>query len=89
MVKGYWLIVVRSEKYRSITTGHYRFALGAILVYDISNADSFRNCRYWLENIRNYADENVVIALVGKFLILTLPFPGNKCDVLQVNSTKR
>lgn len=78
-----------SEKYRSITTGHYRFALGAILVYDISSADSFRNCRYWLENIRNYADENVVIALVGILFILTLQIIGNKCDVLQVNSTKR
>lgn len=41
-----------SEKYRSITTGHYRFALGAVLIYDISNANSFKNCRYWLENIR-------------------------------------
>ena len=30
-----------SEKYRSITTGHYRFALGAVLVYDIANVDSF------------------------------------------------
>ena len=54
-----------SEKYRSITTGHYRFALGAILVYDITNLDTFKNCRYWLEHIKNYADENVVIALVG------------------------
>ena len=26
-----------SEKYRSITTGHYRGAVGAVLVYDISN----------------------------------------------------
>jgi Ras-related protein Rab-11B len=45
-----------------------------VLVYDISNADSFKNCRYWLENIKNYADDNVVIALVG-----------NKTDVLHVN----
>jgi GTPase SAR1 family protein len=52
--------------------------LGAVLVYDISNADSFKNCRYWLENIRSFADENVVIAIVG-----------NKTDVLHVNSNKR
>jgi GTPase SAR1 family protein len=62
-----FLFLAGSEKYRSITTGHYRFALGAVLVYDISNADSFKNCRYWLENIRTYADENVVIALVGNY----------------------
>ncbi len=47
-------------------------------MYDISNADSFKNCRYWLENIRSFADENVVIAIVG-----------NKTDVLHVNANKR
>jgi GTPase SAR1 family protein len=51
------LHIAGSEKYRSITTGHYRYSLGAVLIYDITNADSFKNCRYWLENIRTYADE--------------------------------
>jgi GTPase SAR1 family protein len=46
------ICIAGSEKYKSITTGHYRFALGAILVYDISNADSFKNCRMWLDYIR-------------------------------------
>lgn len=82
-----------SEKYRSITTGHYRFALGAVLVYDICNADTFKNCRYWLENIKTYADENVVIALVGKlsyYLILSFLFYlGSKADILSVNPAKR
>ena len=64
------LIVAGSEKYRSITTGHYRFALGAVLMYDICNGDTFKDCRYWLDNVRTYADENVVIALVGKFFRL-------------------
>ena len=72
------IFLAGSEKYRSITTGHYRFALGSVLVYDVANADSFKNCRYWLENIRTYADENVVIALVG-----------NKADIMQVNQSKR
>ena len=61
------MYIAGSEKYRSITTGHYRFALGAVLVYDVSNYETFRNCRYWLSNIKEYADENVVIALVGKY----------------------
>lgn len=67
-----------SEKYRSITTGHYRFALGAVLVYDVTNAESFKNCRYWVDSIRCYADENVVIALVG-----------NKCDLAQLAPQRR
>jgi Rab family protein len=70
--------VAGSEKYRSITTGHYRYALGAVLVYDITNADSFKSCKYWVDNIRLYADENVVIALVG-----------NKLDVASITSFKR
>lgn len=67
-----------SEKYRSITTGHYRFALGAVLVYDVTNAQSFRNCRYWVDSIRSNADENVAIALVG-----------NKCDLPTLVPAKR
>ncbi len=72
------IVLAGSEKYRSITTGHYRFALGAVLLYDITNADSFKNLSYWLENIRMYADENIVIALVA-----------NKADILYVNEKKR
>jgi hypothetical protein len=41
-----------AEKYRSITTGHYRFALGAVLVYDVTNGESFKSCQYWIEQIR-------------------------------------
>ena len=54
-----------SEKYRSITTGHYRFALGAVLVYDVTNGESFKNLRYWVDQIRAFTDESVVIGLVG------------------------
>lgn len=81
------LLLAGSEKYRSITTGHYRFALGAVLVYDISNADSFKNCRFWLESIHNFADDNVVIALVGKVDVLN--GAGNKVDMLNVNQSRR
>ena len=30
-----------SERYRSITTGHYRQAVGALLVFDITDKASF------------------------------------------------
>lgn len=81
------ILLAGSEKYRSITTGHYRFALGAVLVYDISNYETFKNCRYWLSSIKEYADENCVIALVGK--TQSLKIIGNKADVLAVNKNKR
>ena len=61
-----------------------------MLVYDISNYDSFKDCAYWLSSIREYADENVVIALVGKHInIIENYYLGNKTDVLHVNPNKR
>ena len=39
--------------------------MGAILVYDISNAESFFNLQYWLESLRDTADEHIVVALLA------------------------
>ena len=40
-----------SEKYRAMTTNHYRNAVGALLVYDVSCEESFHNLPYWLEQL--------------------------------------
>jgi len=48
-----------AKTFLSITTTHYRFAVGAILVYDVTNLQSFLNLKEWLEKIREYSDENV------------------------------
>ncbi len=66
------------ERYRAITTGHYRRAEGALLVYDVTNKESFQNLGYWLKELREQADPNLVIALVG-----------NKVDVLFTEPGKR
>lgn len=52
-----------SEKYRAMTVNHYRNALGALLVYDISNEDSFNNLPYWLEELKSNLDPYALIAL--------------------------
>lgn len=54
-----------AKQFLSITTIHYRFAVGAFLIYDITNEQSFHNLKEWLEKIREYSDEHVQIALVG------------------------
>ena len=54
-----------AKQFLSITTIHYRFAVGAFLIYDITNEQSFNNLKEWLEKIREYSDEHVQIALVG------------------------
>ena len=35
------------------------------MIYDITDEQSFKNLAQWLQKIREYSDENVVIALVG------------------------
>ena len=59
------------EKYKSITSHHYRKALGALLVYDVTRYSSFENCVKWLSELRNNTDKDCVICLVGNKIDLT------------------
>ena len=54
-----------AKQFISITTTHYRFAVGAFLIYDITNRKSFLNLKEWLKKVREYSDEHVAVALVG------------------------
>jgi hypothetical protein len=44
---------------------YYRGAVGALLVYDISKRITYDNVSRWLKELRDHADENIVIMLVG------------------------
>ena len=66
------------EKYKSITSHHYRKALGALLVYDVTRYSSFENCVKWLAELRNNTDKDCVICLVG-----------NKIDLVEKNKNMR
>ncbi|EDW07550.1 ras-related protein Rab-35 [Drosophila mojavensis] len=56
------------ERFRTITSTYYRGTHGVIIVYDVTNGDSFANVRRWLEEIQNNCD------VVNKVLV------GNKND---------
>ena len=58
------------EKFRTITSSYYRGAHGVIVVYDVTNRDSFNNVKNWMGEIARYASENVNRLLIG-----------NKCDI--------
>ncbi|TFK57114.1 ras-domain-containing protein [Heliocybe sulcata] len=53
------------ERFRSVTRSYYRGAAGAILVYDITNRQSFQNLDRWLTDARALASSNLVVVLVG------------------------
>ncbi|KAI6208575.1 hypothetical protein M3Y96_00129600 [Aphelenchoides besseyi] len=53
------------ERYRAITSAYYRGAVGALLVYDIAKHMTYENVARWLRELRDHADQNIVIMLVG------------------------
>merc|ERR1711976_983384 len=53
------------ERYRAITSAYYRGAVGALLVYDIVKHLTYENVERWLKELRDHADSNIVIMLVG------------------------
>merc|ERR1712227_374715 len=61
------------ERFRTITSTYYRGTHGVIVVYDVTNAESFVNVKRWLHEI----DQNCEI--VNKVLV------GNKNDCAAEN----
>lgn len=50
---------------RSVTRSYYRGAAGALLVYDITNRETFNSLANWLSDARTLASPNIIILLVG------------------------
>jgi len=57
------------ERFRNITRSYYRGAHGIMIVYDVTNEQTFKNIDFWLKEVDKYASQSVYKILIG-----------NKCD---------
>ena len=53
------------ERYHSLAPMYYRGAQAAIVVYDLTNKDSFSRAKAWVKELQRQASPNIVIALAG------------------------
>ena len=60
-----WTHVRRHRWVFSSCCRYYRGAVGALLVYDIAKHLTYENVERWLKELRDHADNNIVIMLVG------------------------
>lgn len=65
------------ERYRSIAQNFYKNAMGVIIVFDITDQNTFNNIRNWMRQVKNNAGENVCKILVG-----------NKSDIKESRTVK-
>ena len=64
------------ETYKAITRSYFRGASGALLVFDITRRATFESVTSWLYDLRQIAEEGIVIVLVG-----------NKTDLVDTSDT--
>lgn len=57
------------ERFKTITTSYFRGAQGILLVYDTTDAETFEGINQWMQQIKQFGEENV-----NKMLV------ANKCD---------
>ncbi|ETE74119.1 Cyclin-dependent kinase 2, partial [Ophiophagus hannah] len=53
------------ERYHSLAPMYYRGAQAAIVVYDITNQETFARAKTWVKELQRQASPNIVIALAG------------------------
>uniref|UniRef100_A0A1I7XQJ2 Ras-related protein Rab-5B n=1 Tax=Heterorhabditis bacteriophora TaxID=37862 RepID=A0A1I7XQJ2_HETBA len=53
------------ERYHSLAPMYYRGAQAAIVVYDITNQESFQKAKNWVKELQRQASPNIVMALAG------------------------
>ena len=58
------------ERFKTITTSYYKGAHAILIVFDITDRDSFDHVRNWMADIDKFAKEGVLRILVGNKCVL-------------------
>lgn len=58
------------ERFRNITSAYYRGADAVLVVFDVTDVQSFKNVKYWIDEVHRFTHNTVPIVLVA-----------NKCDM--------
>ena len=53
------------ERFRTITKSYYRGSNGIVVVYDITNRESFENVKMWMTEVDTLASADVCRLIVG------------------------
>ncbi len=62
------------ERFRTLTSSYYRGAQGVILVYDVSNRESFEHLQNWVSELDTYASSKDVIKIIVGGLLYSVQF---------------
>jgi len=53
------------ERYRSITNAYYRGAEGILIVFDLTNEESFKSIQNWINEVTVFTGKDVIIICLG------------------------
>eukprot|EP01017_Pseudomicrothorax_dubius_P009509 TRINITY_DN1323_c0_g1_i15.p1 TRINITY_DN1323_c0_g1~~TRINITY_DN1323_c0_g1_i15.p1 ORF type:complete len:211 (+),score=32.18 TRINITY_DN1323_c0_g1_i15:132-764(+) len=53
------------ERFRSVARSYYRGAIGALIVYDITNEESYNALSQWIKDARDLARPDISIIVIG------------------------
>ncbi len=53
------------QRFKSILTSYYKGTHGVLLVYDITDKQSFTDLQIWLNEVEKYGKQDVVKILIG------------------------
>lgn len=66
------------ERFASLAPMYYRNAQAALVVYDVTKPQSFIKARYWVKELHEQANKDIIIALIG-----------NKLDIVENDENER